>query len=481
MNIKPFEKVQRIVLHGTVWEGARHLVLSFPTGAKPLHFLHRLKHAHWPTPSSARRPVVQVSLGFSRQGLERAHVPWHVLALFALKSPAFTAGAARRASMHLGATGDSAPSGWDPVFHFDRVDAVLSLHSLEAGPLDETAGAVTQLAAQCGVATKALDETHRLGPKRTGCKEAIQNVHFGFRDGLSRIGIEGFTKPDVWAELKPVSRFPAGEFLLGHPQHSGANPWIAGPRKKVWSEELRAFFADGSFGVMQQLEQHVAQFENFVSDKARELGMTPRELKSKLCGREPEGLPLAAEKGAINPTLDFDYRNDTKGVCCPFGSHIRRMNPRVDASAEPLSDEQKLHFLALAHEGRVRPLLRRGMPYGPSWDPDNPDAEPRGLLGQFFCASIEDQYEHLIGQWAERVPMGSADRGSARDPLIGAHEGGDGAFEIPRPGEQPSLRLKGLQAFTRTRGLAYLFYPSLSTLQGIADNSLWGLDREVDE
>ena len=76
--------------------------------------------------------------------------------------------------------------------------------------------------------------------------------------------------------------------------------------------------------------------------------------------------------------------------------------------------------------------------------------------------------------------MGSADRGGARDPLIGAHDSSDGAFEIPLPNQHAPLRLKGFPALTRTRGLAYLFYPSLRTLQGIADNSLWGLDAEVE-
>jgi signal transduction histidine kinase len=44
------------------------------------------------------------------------------------------------------------------------------------------------------------------------------------------------------------------------------------------------------------------------------------------------------------------------------------------------------------------------------WGKDSPVNEPRGLMGQFFCASIEDQYEHLVGQWADRVPLASADR-----------------------------------------------------------------------
>jgi hypothetical protein len=119
------------------------------------------------------------------------------------------------------------------------------------------------------------------------------------------------------------------------------------------------------------------------------------------------------------------------------------------------------------------------MPYGPAWAPGHDASAERGLLGQFFCASIEDQFEHLLGQWADRVPLGSADLGGARDPFIGAHQPGDGPFLVPLLGQRP-LALTGLQAFARTRGTAYLFYPSASTLDGIASNSLWGLLDEED-
>ena len=130
------------------------------------------------------------------------------------------------------------------------------------------------------------------------------------------------------------------------------------------------------------------------------------------------------------------------------------------------------------------------MPYGPEWKADKAvdgkypaDEISRGLIGQFFCASIESQFEHLLGEWADRVPLGSPAEGGARDPLIGAHAPGDGPFEIPRPKEpndprkKPDpLRLTGLLPFTRTVGAAYLFYPSRTTLCGIANEKYWSQD-----
>ena len=473
---RPLEGVQRIVLHGTVWAQSRHLVLGFPKGSHPLAFLHALKPALWPTPARLDKPDVQLSLGFSRRGLENAHVPKHVLVRLAQKAPAFYAGAALRAGSQLGAKGSDAPSSWDEAFGFMSLDAVLSVHAKAAGGADAPVAEICEKAKAHGVRVCELPMGQRL-PRPPGIAQPQaevdpslgrepQWVHFGYRDGLARIGIEGWTEPAAMAACKPASRHPAGEFLLGHPQRGCANPWIAGPGATVWPEKLRAFFADGSFGVLQQIEQHVKEFEDFVQLKAAApaLGMTSDEIKAKLCGRRPDGTPLAADTGA-RPEDDFDYRRDGGGHRCPLGSHIRRMNPRGDS---------------LAHAGRARPLLRRGMAYGPAWKPGESDEEPRGLIGQFFCASIEDQFEHLIGQWADRVPLGSQDRGRARDPLIGAHEAGDGVFVMPRRPPLEPLELRGLRAFTRTRGIAYLFYPSLHALAAIADNSVWGALDEDD-
>jgi deferrochelatase/peroxidase EfeB len=514
MTKHPFDDVQRIVLRGTAreatapkstaWDECRHLVLSFPKGSYPLSFLKQLMKAHlWPTPAKEAECAVQLSLGFSRRGLERVHVPKPLLALFALKSPAFMAGAAVRATSQLGATGSDAPASWDKAFGFMTLDAVLSVHAAKQNGTAATVAAIKIAATNHGVLSNELKICSSL-PQPKGVKlqatecpsisdSTPQWTHFGYRDGLSQIGIEGWSKKDKLDRCKPMSVFPAGEFLLGHPQSAseslpnqprrpGANPWLAGPGQKVWPKEIRAFFANGSFGVLHQMEQHVTEFETFIREKALVLKISTEELKGKLCGRYPNGLPLVSTAGA-NPGEDFDYKGDPDGIACPFGSHIRRMNPRSESLAQFASDPVRKadQNSLLAHSGRSRPLLRRGMSYGIHWDGEQKDGEARGLMGHFFCASIEDQFEHLIGQWADRVPLGSADTGGARDPLIGAHECNDGPFIINRQDPLTALRLYGLKPFTRTRGTAYLFYPSLQTLEGIASSSLWGALKEDDE
>lgn len=479
-----FDKVQRVVLHGNLWEHARHLIVTFPHGSSPLRFLKLLRSSVWPTASGTQEKdepqQVQVSLGFSRRGLEHALVPEHILRLLAMKAPAFSAGAALRSSKRLGATGGNAPRYWDEAFDHMRLDSVLSLHSDSEQALEQKIGLVIEAAKGSGVWVRMppLAARRLPSPRKELEVRGAQWVHFGYRDGLSRLAIRGISTPEKWAQCNAASRHEPGEFLLGHAQNAvpgirfepgprqsspvGANPWIAGPGGRVWPKEVRSFFHNGSFGVLHQLDQNVGAFKAFVERESKALGISVDELMGKLCGRYPDGRPMAAPEQRSE--ADFDYSADANGHGCPFGSHARRMNARGGA---------------LAHGGLSRPLIRRGMPYGSPYDgTSDADEQPRGLMGQFFCASIEDQYEHLLGQWAERVPLGSEDTGGARDPLIGSHEAGDGPFVIPRVGSVPAQSMHIETAFTRTRGVAYLFYPSLKALEGIADNALWRPDEE---
>jgi deferrochelatase/peroxidase EfeB len=455
--MKPdLDDVQRIVLRGSQWNEARHLFLSPGQQPAALYFLQLLRAECWPTPATVLKPDLQVSLGFSRRGLEHARVPAHVLAQFALKAPAFSAGAALRANRYLGLSGRDDPGAWEAAFGFTGLDAVLSIHGMDADAVQKRVDKIQAYAKTCGIGLAESVPARRLEPPANRQDRTETWVHFGYRDGLSQVGIEGWTPAKVLDACKKNSRYAAGEFVLGHPQQSGANPWIAGADARIWPEELRCFFRNGSFGVLQHIAMDVAEFARFVDASSKATGLSADEIKAKLCGRRPDGSPLGAP--GTRAEDDFDYATDKAGEGCPFGAHVRRMNPRDET---------------LPHAIRVRPLLRRGMTYGPPEWETGTAAASRGLLAQFFCASIEDQYEHLVGQWSDRVPLGSADRGGARDPLAGAHAASDGPFQIPLGGGRDPLRLTGLGSFTRTRGIAYLFYPSLGTLQRIADNATW--------
>ena len=76
--------------------------------------------------------------------------------------------------------------------------------------------------------------------------------HFGYRDRLSQPAIEGSgdePTPGSGAPLKP------GEFILGYPDEDG--PAANLPQPEVLSR-------NGSFMAYRRLEEHVAQFRDFL-------------------------------------------------------------------------------------------------------------------------------------------------------------------------------------------------------------------------
>jgi hypothetical protein len=109
------------------------------------------------------------------------------------------------------------------------------------------------------------------------------------------------------------------------------------------------------------------------------------------------------------------------------------------------------------------------MPYGEAYlrDDCQNDGQDRGLLGLFFCASLEHQFEHLVGQWANDTPMGPNNRGNARDPLIGHNDPARHVYDIPLS-DTAALALRGLEPFVTTKGTLYAFFPSLSAVKQLS-------------
>jgi deferrochelatase/peroxidase EfeB len=118
-------------------------------------------------------------------------------------------------------------------------------------------------------------------------------------------------------------------------------------------------------------------------------------LAAKMCGRWRNGVPLALSPNTDTPLEgippeqlnNFEYVNadgsgDPRGLHCPVGAHIRRINPR----GQPVTGQGQPGGSNNTHR-----LIRRGMPYGPVYDPTQPyDGIERGLLGYFINANIEN-------------------------------------------------------------------------------------------
>ncbi|MBS0435592.1 MAG: hypothetical protein JSR75_12015 [Proteobacteria bacterium] len=444
-------EVPSLVLGWPRGEAVAHLVLRVRPGAggEALLALRRLVDAEVLKPSfgpDAPPPKrYQVSFGFTWRGLQALGVPRPYLRTFARLAPAFAAGAPLRAQ-RLGDSGASSPARWASGFGLHEAHVLLSVHGPEL-EVRELGEALVICWGENGVLAR-VDQ--RFG-RRLGAPpgESGEWVHFGYRDGITDHRIEGVTRHGAPAPVERVHR--AGEFILGHPNDADGNRFALPDA----SDKVRSFFHHGSFAAYRPMSQDVGAFEDFVANSARQAPPKAASgaawVKAKLCGRWPGGEAL--HPGQLQPVRgDFalDFAADPNGEGCPFASHVRRMRPvGIDAHA------------------RERPLIRRSMPYGPAaWAREEGapvDRPKRGLLGLFFCASLEDQFEHLLGQWANRRPLGSPDRSRAKDPLMGAHEDEHAAMILPAAGAAP-LVLSGFRAWTRTLGTLYAWYPGKTGL-----------------
>jgi deferrochelatase/peroxidase EfeB len=474
--------VQRLIVLGYNLQRCRHFVLQVTEAALAREFIDTLVKRRLITNASIDSKNVQslndygycpANIGFTFRGLERLELRLPYLQVFQEKAQAFAEGAYLRAAQRLADTGASAPQWWEACFRPERAHVLLSVCADEEDELKRYAKELRKIPGAGGLDgwDAAIDGCHLSADRKK------RTVHFGFRDGISNPVIEGFP-PD---KPKNVSKTPkphaAGEFLLGYDNDSGFNRWLLidpgpapNPLLALLTDKDREFFRNGSFAAFRKIEQDERKFADFIDEAAKRRSATQTEyeeqrayLRAKLVGRWDDGEAVKPDtpetpKGR-NPRFDekkindFTFADDPKGEGCPFGAHIRRMNPRTDPVV-PF---------------RRRPLARRGMPYGPIYGKNHEgDETKRGLLGLFFCASLEDQFEHLLTEWANANPMGPNNRGNAKDPLIGNHQDPRAVFDIPGQHAKPLPPLKNFRPFVTTRGTLYAFYPGLKALATIA-------------
>ena len=155
----------------------------------------------------------------------------------------------------------------------------------------------------------------------------------------------------------------------------------------------------------------------------------------------------------------------TRRGCASRSAHIRRINPR----GQPVAGQGEPGGSNNNHR-----LIRRGMPYGPAYDPTQPyDGIERGLLGYFINSNIENQYEFVLSQWVNDSEFAGAVRlnPKAKDPLIGTQDPAESIFVIPQTGGAPTIKITGFSSFTTTQAVAYCFLPSITAIKFIASLS----------
>lgn len=430
-----------------------YLFLHFEDAAKGKAWLDSIAGTittseRWPKDDNNQiiKPESARFIGLTWHGLRALEMPFAALDTF---PPEFIESmVSERRSTVLGDVGPNAPQQWEYGTDPDEIHAILMLLANSAEARDSAAQTLTNDLSNHQMTLVARED----GGLLPGDRE-----HFGWLDGVSQPHLEETPR---YTDVSEPS-IAHGEFILGYENEYGKLPF---------SPELKGedIGKNGSYLVYRKMAQDVAGFWQDMREKAGDDPAEQVRLGSKMVGRWPKGAPLTLERdtdrefdrATINRFLYAE--RDGIGDGCPFGSHIRRTNPRDSLPPNPKE------ALKMADRHLI---IRRGMPYGdPLIDFDNlppqsveDDGNQRGLL--FFCinANIARQFEFIQQQWVNNTKFHGLYNDP--DPIIGTPEEGQ-EFTIPR--DPVRKKIKGLQRYVTTRSGAYFFLPGISALKKIA-------------
>ena len=361
--------------------------------------------------------------------------------------------ASPRRSRVLGDEGANDPAHWEwggP--NTEQVDALIMLFADDEAHLAAVSADVS--ARLTGFATLKTLSAGRQPDSRE---------HFGFRDGVGQPAIDGMNRAAAQqARTGHVTILPPGEFILGYENIYGGMAPVPGI-----DNPGAAFGTNGSYLVFRQMEQNVPAFWQYAQEAGRTIYRgdpdAATRLASKMVGRWPSGAPLVlnpdSDPLAGTPTTtdsnNFRYAaHDQDGVRCPFGSHIRRSNPRDALGPDPATARNT------ANRHRI---LRRGRSYGDRIkNPFEDDGQSRGLY--FIClnADLERQFEFVQQTWIDNPVF--AGLYFETDPLIGHRRDGD-TFSVPT--SLLRRRAHDLPSFVTIRGGGYFFLPGVQALRSL--------------
>lgn len=452
--------------YGPTLDRARHFVLSVGDGPLGRAFVGALADGEPDVPGvtsiAARqeRPSSCMNLAVTWRGLKALGVPAGVLAQF---PTAFQQGPAARAEpdptqpdgVGLGDVGESAPERWvmggpnNPEAHL-----IVSLYAQGADCLEQASARL-----RVSFAAHRLTEHSKHDAQLLVSPDGPSRVHFGYRDGIAQPSVAGLLAgaPDMQPEV------PTGDVLLGCDYENSFGGNYAGTLPG-------ALVDNATYGAFRILYQDVAGFEQLLHDWGQAASADPEVIAAKLMGRWRNGAPLvlAPDLSSPNPPMPdealnaFDYAprddhpafyDDARGLRCPIGAHVRRLNPRGSR---------------VMGKSYSRRLVRRNMPYGPELAPGEPDdGVDRGLMGYFLCGDLETQWEFIQTTWVNQDLSTHGIRGT-REPMGGAQPEGGGTFTIPTADAPGPIVLRGLPNLVRTRGSAYCLLPGIGGLRYLA-------------
>jgi deferrochelatase/peroxidase EfeB len=411
-----------------------------------------------PADAPRRKPDYCLNLGITWPGLIALGVKERVPTLSFKSFGAFISGAAKRAKL-VGDTSESDPQHWIGGFGRGGDHVLLTLHAMSPQAMTSYSDRLVALFAEGG----AFREIWRadgmaLMEVKDGEPVPTFKVHFGYTDGISVTTIRGGPErypPDHQQPCEPwlfVLQDEAENYIVPEPRELGLN---------------------SSFAVFKMIKTDVVGFENFLQSNKDKID--PELLAAKICGRWRNGIPLMLSPETDSPSdgippeqlNNFEYVNadgsgDPRGLRCPVGAHMRRINPR----GQPVTGQGQPGGSNNTHR-----LIRRGLPYGPPYDPSQPyDGIERGLFGYFINSSIENQYEFVLGHWVNDSEFAGAVRlpPKSKDPMIGTQDPAESIFVIPQAKGASPIKLTGFSSFVTTKGAAYCFLPSVTAIKFIA-------------
>lgn len=341
-----------------------------------------------------------------------------------IRDQAFNDGMLRRAPSMLNDKTD--PAQWRVGGSAAVVDVMLIVASNDEPSIAARADALCADAAATGLTTTYRETARRLDDKE----------HFGFRDGVSQPKVAGY-------DDDPAGALCAGHFVFGYPKEVGGPPFSPVVDEKGLTD-------NGSLLVFRRLAQNVQAFRTYVAEEAARIspewpGMSHEHLAALIVGRWPSGAPVKSgqtkDPGTASPDNSFNFLDDAQGASCPFGAHIRKVNPR--AGKKDVVE--------------VPRMLRRGIPFGPLFD-SRPEETDRGLCFMAFQSSIKEQFEFLTQHW-----MNDRQNPAPGNDLLVGRSNDVRRMEILGPAGPVEVRAAELQWIVPTGG-AYLFAPGRSGL-----------------
>ena len=349
-------------------------------------------------------------------------------------------------SRALGDAGRNDPSSW--AWSDAAVHVLLLLYAPTQADLDEQEETVT----------KRLTGWRRVFDLPI-CLPRDNREPFGFRDGISAVRID---LGDGSPAMPGIDVIPPGEIVLGYRAANGT---------EATSPPLGT---NGAYVVVRQLEQDVEGFWKFWRSQAKN-DEEAVWLAAKAVGRWPNGMPLhegppgaepASKEEVVFRSLNFGA--DRAGQGCPFGSHIRRANPR-----DTLVEDPRVSREVVSHHR----LMRRGRMYGApaprAWYPklvDRPELDDdvskptsgRGLLFMCLCSDIARQFEFVQQTWLNNPKF--ADLYDEVDPTAAGEGMPQDSRRFSIPGCPVRRRVHGVQRWVTVKGAGYYLLPGREAL-----------------